>query len=744
MKNFNELRLELSESFPIKLLLLHLRRSLLLLLFWLFLFGMVGGYVLRPIGMYHLFLSPIYLEKVNYLSFLIIGVMLGLFIMAYHIASYIFYSYRFPFLATFNRPLYTFSINNSIIPILFYIFYTVMIARSHYQNHISFFETFLNIGALYGGSIIIIALAFTYFFTTTKDLVITDPKLKNRIEKALNVIINKDEIRKGRTDFDPGVSTYFNSKMQYRLIRDVRHYPRQLLLDTLQQHHVNAAIFFLLIFLCLLLLSIFSAVEAFTLPAGGSLILLLTMYLMVTGALYSRFKTWSISIGLLGLILFNYVSGFDIFSKTYPAFGMNYTVPPAEYNYERLKTFVTDSIYDRDRTEMLEVLENWKSRQSSEGGKPRMILINSSGGGLRASLWTFALMQRLDSLSGGNFMDNTFMISGSSGGMIGAAYYRELLLMDSLNSIAPINSPIHLNNMGKDLLNPVAFHYAVNDLFFRTRRLKDGNYKYKIDRGYAFEERLNKNLHGIFTKRLRDYAEPEQRGEIPLLLLSPTIVEDGRRLIISPMGLSFMCYNKNPYNVNFSHDLDGVELSRFFADQDAGNLRFLTALRMSATFPYITPLVSLPSDPSRSVIDAGARDNEGFSMTLRFLYEFKDWLAENTSGVTIVRMKADKMDDIGILEDRQTNRIYSLIKPIGGVFTSFYNYQYFSKSLLLSFAQDWIDFDLDFVSFPLIRLDNEISLSWQLTVNEKKIILEELNSERMSKVMEELLGKVEE
>lgn len=670
--------------------------------------------------------------------------MMGLFMMAFHIVSYIFYSYRFPFLATFHRPLYTFSINNSIIPVAFYLYYSFVLTLRHYKDNISFAETFINLLALFAGSILLIGLALSYFFTTTKGIVITDPKLKKRIERALHTILKEDTAKKTKRTIEPSVRTYFNSKFQFRLVRDVRHYPKKLLMDTLQQHHVNAALFFVLIFLGLLLLSVFSSYEAFTLPAAGSIILLLTMYLMVTGALYSRFKTWTITFGVAVLLFYNYLSGYAYFFKTYPAFGMNYTTRPAPYNYDNLKTFVSDSIYAKDKAEMLDVLENWKRQQKNTRVKPRMIIVNSSGGGLRASLWTFGLMQRLDSLSMGNFMDKTFMICGSSGGMIGAAYYRELKLEETDSSVPTRNDAAHFNNMGKDLLNPVAFHYAVNDLFFRTRRLTDGDYKYKIDRGFAFEEKLNKNLNGVFTKRLRDYYTAEKSGKVPLLVLAPTIVEDGRRLIISPLGLSFLCINKNPYTVNFSHDLDGLELSRVFAAQNAGNLRLSTALRMSATFPYIAPLVTLPSQPSRSVIDAGARDNEGFGMTLRFLFEFKDWLAENTSGVTIVRLKADKMDDIAIESDAQNDRFSSLIKPIGGVFNSFANYQYFSKSILLSFSQDWINFDLDFISFPLIELDSEISLSWQLTLNEKKIIREELYSERMMKTMKNLIEEIQE
>ena len=52
--------------FPIQLLFLHFRRSLLLLVFWLLLFAMAGGYMFQKIGIPYLFEMPEYLGDVNF------------------------------------------------------------------------------------------------------------------------------------------------------------------------------------------------------------------------------------------------------------------------------------------------------------------------------------------------------------------------------------------------------------------------------------------------------------------------------------------------------------------------------------------------------------------------------------------------------------------------------------------------------------------------------------------------------
>ena len=77
-----------------------------------------------------------------------------------------------------------------------------------------------------------------------------------------------------------------------------------------------------------------------------------------------------------------------------------------------------------DKAQMIQVLENWKKKQTEE--KPFLFIINVSGGGTRSATFTLSVLQHLDSLCGGKLMDKTFLITGASGGMLGAAYYREL------------------------------------------------------------------------------------------------------------------------------------------------------------------------------------------------------------------------------------------------------------------------------------------------------------------------------
>jgi len=705
----------LREFFPVRLLLLHLRRSLLLLMFWLLLFGTVGGFFFRKIGYHYLFQMPEYLYRVSPLSYLIMGLVLGLFVMAFHISSYIFYSYRFPFLATLSRPLYIFSINNSIIPIAFYAYYSVIIVIALNGEGFAAFQIFLSVLALYFGTTFSVGITLSYFFSTNKSLHVEGIKA---VEKSLRAIIRADRTLEG-SDFADSkkVKTYLKNFYKIRLTRQHKHYTEKQKLDVLQKHHLNAAIYFVGILALMIALSLFVLNPAFQIPAGASLVLILTIYIMIIGALYSRFKTWTLSLTIVVIIGFNYLSGIEGMQRVHKAFGLNYDTKAA-YTLDRIDSLTSQIILANDHLKMIGALENWRAKFPKDQ-PPKLVLINSSGGGLRATLWSLVILQKLDSLSGGEFLNHTFLITGSSGGMLGAAYYRELKYRAKQGERTGIYRRAFYDRMGMDFLNAVGVSMAVNDLFIPIKNVKVGGVKYKMDRGYAWERRLNEVTDSLLDKRLIDYYLLEYKAEIPLMVLSPMVINEGRRMLISPQDISFLARNYSPYSEHKSYEIDGIEFMRFFKNQDAGELRFTTALRMSATFPFITPLVSLPSEPRMELIDAGVRDNDGFNLGMHFIHEFKDWIEENTDGVVVVKLMANSLQEISINETPYKTRLDALVKPITGVISSFNNLQEFDYSKELRVAESWVRFPFNIYSLELISRDEDISLSWHLTNKEK-------------------------
>jgi hypothetical protein len=98
--------------------------------------------------------------------------------------------------------------------------------------------------------------------------------------------------------------------------------------------------------------------------------------------------------------------------------------------------------------------------------KTHPLIIVTSGGGSRSAAFTMNVLQKLDQQNGGRLMDKTFLITGASGGMFGAAYYRELSRMKSFkdSTIKPDDRK-YTDAIARDLLNPLFSSFVARDLF---------------------------------------------------------------------------------------------------------------------------------------------------------------------------------------------------------------------------------------------------------------------------------------
>ncbi len=687
-------------------------------------------------GLRYLFLTPEYLDEVSFFSYFIVGVTLGLFVMAFHISSYIYYAYRYPFLATTNRPLWKFSLNNSLIPTAYFGYYGYAIIKLLIVEGVSTPLIILFVSGLFSGALVIITLTFYYFTHTIRTL--EDPDEKGKEIGALKAIpqIIKTS-KKIRPHGKAGINYYLKGPFSIKLARDARHYKNNVLLDTIQQHHFSASIFFVILIVSIIGLSLISNYSIFVIPAGATIFLIFSLYLMVTGAFYTRLKTWTVTIGVLVIVVLNYFSGFEKFKSSNYAYGMNYDVPPAEYSTQNFDELSTDSIVSFDKVQAAKTLEKWRAKNN--GGKPKLIILNVSGGGLRSALWSLEVLQQIDVRSGGKIYDNIHMITGSSGGMLGAAFYRELKYLQQYGK-APLNlaGDTLKSLMAKDLLNPVTYTLAVNDLFFRLKDVEYNGKSYPMDRGYSFDQRLNENTLGILNKTFGEYQPLEMNSEMPWMVLGPTVVGDGRKLLMSTQGTSYLTYTKPYQGVGREREYNAVEFLRLFKDQEAENLSFLTALRLSASFPYITPLVNMPSKPDIQLIDAGVRDNDGFELSLRYIFAMKEWLKENTSGVIVLQIKANRPDEIPI-KDETVTILDKMSLPIGGVLKSFHNLQIYNKSLLMELSRDELELPVEVIRFSLLHDRNDVSLSWHLTNNEKEDIIQTFESKTNQDALKALL-----
>src|SRR5688572_11617350 len=222
--------------------------------------------------------------------------------------------------------------------------------------------------------------------------------------------------------------------------------------------------------------------------------------------------------------------------------------------------------------------------------------------------------------------------------MMGATYFRELYLQRLKGKNINLQDKQYVDDIASDVLNPLFSSFVARDLIAPAQKFKVNNFTYVKDRGYAFEEKMNRNTRGMLDKQLKDYAVDEKAANIPLIFFNSVVTRDSRKMIISTQPVSFMMQGWQDTTRIPEMDPDAIDFAAFFKKQDPQSLRILTALRMNATFPIVLPNVWLPSEPVIDVMDAGLRDNFGIETTLRFLFTMDEWIKENTSGVLIIQL----------------------------------------------------------------------------------------------------------
>ena len=733
--------------FPLQLVVLHLKKNHLTLLCWLLFFGYITQSIGLKYGIPYVFLYPEYFGNANVWSFLLLGFSFGGFITAFNLFSYTSHAYRFPFVATLARPFLKFNINNGIIPAVFILTYLWCSARLQINKElVTVGDTVLNLLGFLIGIGLFLLIALLYFTRTNIDLhkmmakdadafrpepVMEDimppiPPKREQQRNASRWLRREQRLRKWR------VETYLTWPFRVKLARSSTHYRKELLRAVLWQNHINGSIFEVLVVITFIALGAFSNTSFFAIPAGASIFLLFTMLLMLFSAFTSWVKGWIVTMLIIVVVALNVLSFHtqDFLYDT-QAFGLNYDTVAAQYDRDRIHALATDTVQARmDMEAHLPALEQWLRNNQAmphEGEKPPLVIINTSGGGSRAMLWTFRCLQVTDSLLGGKLMERSVLMTGSSGGLIGATYYRQLALNAAEGGSADPSAMHHLGQMASDMLNPVMFSLVTNDMFIRYRSVKDGDRSYTLDRGYAFDLRLDSLTGGLFNIRLKDMVEAERRAQTPMLVISPTIINDGRRLIISAQPVSYLTNIAPRSPVHGFTEPESIEFQRLFKDQDPTNLTLSNALRMNATFPYITPVVTLPSEPKMRVMDAGVRDNYGYRTTMAFLYTYREWLKENVSRVVIIQMR-DKQRQLEV-KPVGGSLLGRLMEPVSSIYGNFVKAQDQDYDLALKTSDAWMPLPLDVVDLQLWHDDDdEISLSWHLTAVERKFVLSTIHA----------------
>ena len=256
------------------------------------------------------------------------------------------------------------------------------------------------------------------------------------------------------------------------------------------------------------------------------------------------------------------------------------------------------------------------NRLGNQGSLSRtLVVVTASGGGIHAAGWTTQVLTGLQDLLGPEFTKSIGLISGVSGGSVSTMYFLDQC---GANGYPPQEKlSIIVQNAVKDGLYSVGWGLVYRDLwrFIGIPWLFD---KYE-DRGTALE----KNWQDCMEQpnvTLSHWRKEALAGKIPIPVFNATLIEDGRRLLVSPM--TFATKDKNDRTIDFN--------TLYQKDDQRYDLKVVTAARLSATFPYVSPSPRNPDiniKRNYHIADGGYFDNSGVVTAI-------EWLEDNYDTIT--------------------------------------------------------------------------------------------------------------
>lgn len=700
-------------SLPVHLFVVVLRDHFLLLVPWIVLFLAIYRVILVRVGAGYLFLEPEYMGHTGFLSFFLVGLAYGWLIMVWNMCLFLLIGERYSFLAVTRRPLANFIVNNGLFILLFVSLYCGAVVDFGLKEGWSVESISLRVVGLLSGVGATAVLVYIVFFR----------ELPSHEESHLYYLF---ALFGGRQTHIPAVASAVGQPLYYiifpslrvRRLRRVSRVQAFLFGARIIERHGSILLVFLGTIVFMVVLASMWQTPLLQIPAAASIFLYFSVVTMVLGMVWywaGRWRAWAFAglIALLALIPRNILpeAGFEEL----------YCSPEVSITSSALDSMVSHEQMFRSLHNFFSIAERWKKKQMvlpgvGEHERVPLVVLCFSGGGLRAALWGFAVWRMLDSLSGGMFSERVFLVTGASGGMVGATYYRELLYRRKIGESVILLSPAHLRNVSDDLLNPVIFTLVTHDWFLPLLG---------IDRGRAWEEQLVSNYHGILKERLlTDYRQAEQSATIPLMVFTPVMARDGRWLFIGSQSFAFL----TKWGVGTTFEV--LDFHAIFRQCSSSRLRVVEALRASATFPYVMPAVRLPTHPSTYLVDAGLKDNFGIEVALRILYHLRSWIRGNVSKVVIVTVRDLPTDPTligGLYQSKSA--LGSFLEPVAGVYLSGLATQIYRQWAMVQYAREWFGVPVEVVPILYGTIGKKrASLSWHLTERQKQEILSHLQS----------------
>jgi Patatin-like phospholipase len=342
-----------------------------------------------------------------------------------------------------------------------------------------------------------------------------------------------------------------------------------------------------------------------------------------------------------------------------------------------------------------DVVHYWEhGPRGKEKGNAPIIVVSTAGGGIRAAAWTAEVITRLQEKCQ-QVSDSLVLVSSVSGGSVGSMF---VVGPYDGGGKYPTNLEAIRSNASRSSLSAVGWGMAYPDLA-RTSPLAGVFIPETRDRGWSLENAWAtawREAHQD-TPTMRQWRVDVTNGTRPAVIFNATVSENGDRFLVA------------------STDTTSPGTKRFFELYPNADIGVATAARLSATFPYVSPLARASDEPINKgfhIGDGGYYDNSGLLSVVEWLEQAAPALGDHQVVLILIDAKpGNEADGQAWSWQRQ------MVGPIETLLEVRTSSQQLRDSIELSMAKEYLENrSVKMSPAPfLFESSLPVPLSWHLT-----------------------------
>ena len=370
---------------------------------------------------------------------------------------------------------------------------------------------------------------------------------------------------------------------------------------------------------------------------------------------------------LILMLLTTILSGITFFLDRYRVPVLLAFIAYTAFNYRVLDIdhFFHASLTEQNRPT---ITQAFRAREALR--KPKMIaVVCASGGGIWSAAWTTRVLTGLQKELGARFPSSIFLTSSTSGGSAGLYFYlnsndhRGAVSEDRLEMIARAAAASSLEATAWGLAYPDFTRLFFPYIFFNPFEGR----AWEKDRAWAIERMWEKTLLdslGIKSDSLSGWARRAASGTLPGVVFNTTIAENGGLNLVTTLDLEQVARREKVAT------LDSLYIPRSEDGKRRVDISTTTAARLSATFPYVTPIsrpflegVRTPALEEWHLADGGYFDNFGVVAAISWI----DYIIENgilgpDTEVMIIQIRASTPAPVTSKDNK--GWLYAIVGPL--------------------------------------------------------------------------------